>query len=248
MISVIVCTYNRDKYLYKALSHIASNDYPANDYEIVLVNNNSTDNTLAETERFKLVYPNINITIVTELQNGLSFARNRGIAESKGDFLVFLDDDTLLYKAGGSEVESVYNKLSLKEATQATTGYTMIGVPFCEVGGDALTFGTLFTDEITQGLVGGYGQEDSDTVQIWGGGKYTTYYFSAADWSEEMGDGEVDEYKNNKWLDEDGEQRLHDYVRCPQDKRLEKGCEMRHPRRGLVEEEHQHGARRVRRS
>jgi glycosyltransferase involved in cell wall biosynthesis len=94
MISVIVCTYNRDKYLYKALSHIASNDYPADDYEIVLVNNNSTDNTLAEAERLKLAYPNINITIVTEQQNGLSFARNRGIEESKGDFLVFLDDDT----------------------------------------------------------------------------------------------------------------------------------------------------------
>ena len=111
--------------------------------------------------------------------------------------------------AWGAEVVSSniigYNKLSLTESTQATTGYTMIGVPFCEVGGDALTFGTLFTDEITKDLVGGYGQEDSDTVQIWGGGKYTTYYFSAADWSEEMGDGEVDEYKNNKWLDEDGE-------------------------------------------
>ena len=94
MISIIVCTYNRDKYLYDALSHIADNDYPADDYEIILVNNNSTDNTLAEAERFKLAYPNINITIVTELQNGLSFARNRGIEESKGDFLVFLDDDT----------------------------------------------------------------------------------------------------------------------------------------------------------
>lgn len=94
MISVIVCTYNRAKYLYDALSHIADNDYPADDYEIILVNNNSTDNTLSEAERFKLAYPNINITIVTELQNGLSFARNRGIEESKGDFLVFLDDDT----------------------------------------------------------------------------------------------------------------------------------------------------------
>ncbi|MBQ3991270.1 MAG: glycosyltransferase family 2 protein, partial [Bacteroidales bacterium] len=96
MISVIVCTYNRDKYLYKVLSHIASNDYPADDYEIVLVNNNSTDNTLAEAERFKLVYPNINITIVTEQQNGLSFARNRGIVETKGDWLVFLDDDAMI--------------------------------------------------------------------------------------------------------------------------------------------------------
>ncbi|MBO7570978.1 MAG: glycosyltransferase family 2 protein [Bacteroidales bacterium] len=94
MISVIVCTYNRAKYLYDALSHIAQNDYPVDDYEIILVNNNSTDNTLAEADRFKHDYPNVNIKVVTEQQNGLSQARNRGIEESKGEFLVFLDDDT----------------------------------------------------------------------------------------------------------------------------------------------------------
>ena len=98
MISVIVCTYNRAKYLYDALSRIANNDYPADDYEIVLVNNNSTDNTLDEADRFRHDYPNINIKIVTELQNGLSQARNRGIEESKGEFLIFLDDDTSVGK------------------------------------------------------------------------------------------------------------------------------------------------------
>ena len=45
MISIIVCTYNRAKYLYDALASIASNDFPHDEYEIVLVNNNSTDDT-----------------------------------------------------------------------------------------------------------------------------------------------------------------------------------------------------------
>jgi len=98
MISVIVCTYNRAKYLYDALSRIANNDYPADDYEIVLVNNNSTDNTLAEADRFRHDYPNVRIKVVTEQQNGLSQARNRGIEESKGEFLIFLDDDTSVGK------------------------------------------------------------------------------------------------------------------------------------------------------
>lgn len=128
MISVIVCTYNRDKYLYKALSHIVSNDYPADDYEIILVNNNSTDNTLAEAERFKLVYPNINITIVTELQNGLSFARNRGIAESKGDFLVFLDDDTAI---GSNYLRNLSKNLAKHPDTIAFGGKV---VPIFETG------------------------------------------------------------------------------------------------------------------
>ena len=45
MISVIICTYNRDKYIYSCLQKIADNGYPTQDYEIILVNNNSTDNT-----------------------------------------------------------------------------------------------------------------------------------------------------------------------------------------------------------
>lgn len=43
MLSIIICTYNRDKYIYNVLKSIAGNDYPHTDYEIVLVNNNSTD-------------------------------------------------------------------------------------------------------------------------------------------------------------------------------------------------------------
>ena len=52
MISVIICTYNRAKYIYDVLQSIALNDYPKSEYEIVLVNNNSTDNTEAEIARF----------------------------------------------------------------------------------------------------------------------------------------------------------------------------------------------------
>lgn len=96
MISIIVCTYNRDKYLYDALKHIAANDFPSADYEIVLVNNNSTDNTDAECQRFAADFPNINFRYFIETKQGLSHARNRGIAESRGDILVFLDDDSFV--------------------------------------------------------------------------------------------------------------------------------------------------------
>ena len=96
MISVIVCTYNRDKYLYDALSHIADNDFPADDYEIVLINNNSTDNTEQECKRFAACFPQIQFRYFVETKQGLSHARNRGIEESRGDILVFLDDDSFV--------------------------------------------------------------------------------------------------------------------------------------------------------
>ena len=96
MLSLIVCTYNRDKYLYGALQRIAENGYPVDAYEIVLVNNMSTDNTESECQRFQNDYPDIDFRYFLETQQGLSFARNRGIQESRGDTLVFLDDDSYI--------------------------------------------------------------------------------------------------------------------------------------------------------
>ena len=98
MFSIIVCTYNRDKYLYGALRCIAENGFPTEAYEIVLVNNMSTDSTERECQRFQNDYPDVDFRYFVETQQGLSFARNRGIKESHGDTLVFLDDDSYIQK------------------------------------------------------------------------------------------------------------------------------------------------------
>mgnify|MGYP003292324368 CR=1 FL=1 len=78
-LSVIVCTYNREKYLYNLLRSIAENDFPEKLYEIILVNNNSTDNTENECIRFQNDFPNVDFRYVEEKNQGLSFARNKGI-------------------------------------------------------------------------------------------------------------------------------------------------------------------------
>ena len=93
MLSVILCTYNRDKYIYNVLRSIADNDYPHNLYEIVLVNNNSTDNTQAECQHFQADYPDITFRYLVEPSQGLSYARNCGITNALGDLLVYVDDD-----------------------------------------------------------------------------------------------------------------------------------------------------------
>ena len=92
-ISVIICTYNRDKYIYNVLKSVTENDLDTSLYEVVLVNNNSTDNTESECKRFAINFPNISFQYHVELNQGLSYARNRGIAEAKGNVVVYVDDD-----------------------------------------------------------------------------------------------------------------------------------------------------------
>lgn len=98
MFTVILCTYNRDKYIYNVLKSVAENDFPRSEYEIVLVNNNSTDNTEAECRRFQADFPDITFRYFIETQQGLSYARNCGIRNAQGDLLVYVDDDATVNK------------------------------------------------------------------------------------------------------------------------------------------------------
>jgi len=96
MISFIVCTYNRDRYIFECLSHLAMQGDALSDVEIIVVNNNSTDNTEAEIKRFLDAYPSAPVRVLFESNQGLSYARNRGLMESAGDVIVFLDDDAFV--------------------------------------------------------------------------------------------------------------------------------------------------------
>ena len=98
MISIIICTYNRDKYIYNALKSIAENDYPYSGYEIILVDNNCTDNTKAVCAQFNADYPEVVFRYLEEQNQGLSHARNRGIKKSTSEILVFVDDDATVFE------------------------------------------------------------------------------------------------------------------------------------------------------
>jgi len=88
LVSVIVCTYNRAKYLEKCLESLHQQTYK--NYEIIIVNGPSTDETSKVIEKF----PNLKI-INQEQLDGLSNARNLGIKAAKGDIIGFIDDDAI---------------------------------------------------------------------------------------------------------------------------------------------------------
>lgn len=95
-ISAIICTYNREKYLPLLFESIEKQSLSEKDFEVVIINNNSTDNTEVICYGFIEKNPDMVIKYIVEDKQGLSYARNRGIAESTGGILTFLDDDAFL--------------------------------------------------------------------------------------------------------------------------------------------------------
>ena len=92
-LSLIIPTHNRSERLIAALESVIRQDLPAADWECVVVSNNSTDDTVARFGDFAARYPGLNLRLVTEDAPGVSYARNRGIAETSAPLLVFIDDD-----------------------------------------------------------------------------------------------------------------------------------------------------------
>jgi glycosyltransferase involved in cell wall biosynthesis len=93
LLTVVVCTYNRCEILAKALNSLALSTLPSTiEWEALVVDNNSADRTRDVVEGFCRQYPG-RFRYVLEPRQGLSFARNAGVRESRGDVLVFLDDD-----------------------------------------------------------------------------------------------------------------------------------------------------------
>jgi glycosyltransferase involved in cell wall biosynthesis len=92
-LSVIICSHNpREDYLRRVLDALKAQTLPANDWELLLVDNASKEPLSG---RIDLSWQP-NARHVREEKTGLTHARLRGIAEAKGDLLVFVDDDNVL--------------------------------------------------------------------------------------------------------------------------------------------------------
>ncbi|MFD2237505.1 glycosyltransferase family 2 protein [Aureimonas populi] len=94
-ISLIICTRNRGPQLKQALERLPHSDIAAHGAEVVLVDNGSTDTTQEVVRAFQAgaAYP---VVLVHEARKGLSNARNAGLRASRGEIILFTDDDCYL--------------------------------------------------------------------------------------------------------------------------------------------------------
>jgi glucosyl-dolichyl phosphate glucuronosyltransferase len=92
-ISIIICTYNRASILRETLESYLQIERPADiQSEVIIVDNNSDDETAAISKEFSDRYPGV-FRYVKEPMQGLSYARNCGIRTSNADLIAFVDDD-----------------------------------------------------------------------------------------------------------------------------------------------------------
>lgn len=111
MISIVIPLYNKEKSIRTTLESVLAQTYT--DYEVIIVNDGSTDNSLNLVKKFvdKCQITNGKCEILEQPNSGVSAARNAGILAAKGDYVAFLDGDDL------------WNKDFLKEMVQLISDF-----------------------------------------------------------------------------------------------------------------------------
>ena len=106
-VSVIVCTYNRCALMREAILSLLEQDIDKNSYEIIVVDNNSTDDTKHVVEEISKGEMPV-LKYIREDRQGLSYARNRGAREASGEIVAYIDDDAIAEKGWLKGLLDVY--------------------------------------------------------------------------------------------------------------------------------------------
>ncbi len=104
--SFIICTYNRASYLKETIESVLFHFKDKQNFELLVIDNNSKDHTVQVVESFA---GNPVLKYFLETRQGLSHARNRGMAEAKGDIMVFIDDDVDIHNNYLNLMEKLYS-------------------------------------------------------------------------------------------------------------------------------------------
>lgn len=133
--SIIVPVYNVEKYIVDCLESIKNQTY--NDYEVIIVNDGTQDNSIKLAEK----YP---YKIINQKNQGLSVARNTGVKHAKGEYILFLDSDDYLEKDTLKEISKVLDtnpdivRFQIKEVYEDKTEKEYPEIPFTnEIGIEA---------------------------------------------------------------------------------------------------------------
>ena len=119
LVSVIVPVYNAGAWLSECVQSIVRQQY--SNLQIILVNDGSRD--ISEDICLKWVEQDTRVRYIYQVNSGVSIARNRGIAEAKGEFICFVDSDDWIEE---NHISELLAALKTDKADMATVGYTKV--------------------------------------------------------------------------------------------------------------------------
>lgn len=90
-LTVVICTYNRSELISETIPTLFNQDVPQDSYNVIIVNNNSDDDTSKLLDGFLKQF--VNVAIIDEKNQGLSYSKNAGMNATKTKWIVYLDDD-----------------------------------------------------------------------------------------------------------------------------------------------------------
>lgn len=121
-VSIVIPVYNEGDQLAACLSAIA--DQTTAPYEVIVIDNNSTDNSAAITKRFPFV------TLLTEKKQGVVYARDRGFSAATGDIIGRIDADTLVEPDWVTTIQALFTDASLDAVSGAVSYHDLPWKPF----------------------------------------------------------------------------------------------------------------------
>lgn len=121
ILSIVVPLYNSEHYLPKCLDSLLQQDIPAEEYEIILVNDGSPDGSLAVAEKYADCYNNI--TVVSQQNKGTSGARNTGLRIASGKYVYFVDPDDYILE---NSLKIILDQMERESLDVIRFGYTEV--------------------------------------------------------------------------------------------------------------------------
>ncbi|MCP4971863.1 MAG: glycosyltransferase family 2 protein, partial [Arcobacter sp.] len=119
LFSVIIPLYNKENYIENTLQSVLDQTYK--DFELIIVNDGSTDNSLEKTKNYLSSF--VNHKIISQKNKGLSATRNKGVLEAKGEVIAFLDADDFWHPNFLEHIHNLF--LEFPEASLFGTSYLL---------------------------------------------------------------------------------------------------------------------------
>lgn len=123
-LSFIIPVYNTEDYVADCLDSLLKQDIPADEYEIICINDGSKDSSLDILNKYALAHSNI--YVIDQQNSGVSVARNVGLEYANGDYIWFIDSDDLIKQNCLNEIKTIistneYDRIIINSRTFEST-------------------------------------------------------------------------------------------------------------------------------